>query len=120
MKRSIHNKHSVQFSKVIIAVVLIVGLIFIQESYVLAFLGHDMIAEELSKFVCTTIVATTLGYFLKSFNETKSEKAANLLEKKLNAEIENENCCCDEPVVPDLINSQSEAGEYDFPDETEN
>lgn len=99
-----------QFSKIIIMIILITGLIFIQESYILAFLGQVTIAEELSKYVATAIVGSTLGYFLKAFSETKSEKNAELLEKKLDANIRMDECesGCSAPIHT-----------YEYPEEDE-
>lgn len=48
--------------------------IWISLSYVLAFLGKEQIAESLSETVATVIIATILGYFLKSFFETREEE----------------------------------------------
>ena len=81
MKKS--DKPKVQFSKVIVMIILIAGLLFVQESYILAFFGREAIAEDLSKYVITTLIGTILGYFLKSFSETRSARNADLEDKKI-------------------------------------
>jgi len=53
---------------------MMVALIDLQLSYILAFMGRDQIAETLSSDICHTIIGIGLGYFLKSYFETKQEK----------------------------------------------
>lgn len=48
--------------------------VWITLSYVLAFFGHEQIAESLSETVATVIIATILGYLCKSFFETREEE----------------------------------------------
>lgn len=43
-------------------------------SFVLAFMGRENIAETLAITALTEIVAVCLGYFLKSYAETKEEE----------------------------------------------
>ena len=85
MKKEKKERKKIQYSKIIITVILIAGILFIQESYVLAYLGRTEIAEELSKYVTKVIIGTILGYFLKSYAETNSEKKSELAEKEFNA-----------------------------------
>ena len=43
-------------------------------SFVLAFMGRENIAETLAITALTEIVAVCLGYFIKSFSETKEQE----------------------------------------------
>ena len=70
-KRS-ENKRT--FTKRMMKAILYVALIDLQLSYILAFLGKEQIAEQLSGDICHTIIGVCLGYFLKSFFETKEEE----------------------------------------------
>ena len=54
--------------------IMCVALIDLQLSYILAFIGRDQIAENLSSDICHTIISIGLGYFLKSFVETREEE----------------------------------------------
>ncbi len=76
------KKQKVTFSKLAVKWILIVALFDLQLSYLLAFLGREQIAETLSVTVVTEIIAVMLGYFLKSFNETKEEEKVRLIEQK--------------------------------------
>lgn len=79
------KKPRLQMSKVLTALILFVALIDLQLSYILAFMGKE-IAETLSVAIVTEIVAVILGYFIKSFNETREEKRMKLE----NAKFKNE------------------------------
>jgi hypothetical protein len=70
-KRS-ENKRT--FTKRMMKAILYVALIDLQFSYVLAFLGKEQIAEQLSGDICHTIIGVCLGYFLKSYFETREEE----------------------------------------------
>lgn len=65
---------------------LIIALFDLQLSYLLAFLGREQIAETLSITVVTEIIAVMLGYFMKSFKETKEEENVRLEEEKRQAD----------------------------------
>ncbi len=54
----------------------------LQLSYLLAFLGREQIAETLSITVVTSVIAVMLGYFMKSFKETKEEEKVRLIEEQ--------------------------------------
>lgn len=54
--------------------IMMVALVDLQLSYILAFLGKEQIAETLSGDICHTIIGVCLGYFLKSFFETREEE----------------------------------------------
>ena len=53
--------------------------------YILATLGYEEIAENLSVQVVIIGVASILGYFLKSFFETKEEEKIKLEREKINS-----------------------------------
>ncbi len=61
---------------------MITALFDLQLSYLLAFLGREQIAETLSITVVTSVIAVMLGYFMKSFKETKEEEKVRLIEQK--------------------------------------
>lgn len=70
------------FSKRAVKWILITALFDLQLSYALAFLGRDQIAETLSITVVTSVIAVMLGYFMKSFKETREEEKVRLIEQK--------------------------------------
>jgi len=72
MARPRENKRT--YSKRMVKAIMMVALIDLQLSYILAFMGRDQIAETLSSDICHTIIGIGLGYFLKSYFETKQEK----------------------------------------------
>lgn len=61
---------------------MITALFDLQLSYLLAFLGREQIAETLSITVVTSVIAVMLGYFMKSFKETKEEEKVRLFKQK--------------------------------------
>lgn len=83
------KKPRLQMSKVLTALILFVALIDLQLSYILAFMGKE-IAETLSISVVTEIIAVVMGYFIKSFNETKEAERIKLEIKKNQLDRENE------------------------------
>ena len=60
-------------------------IVWITWSYILATLGYEEIAENLSVQVVVIGVASILGYFLKSFFETKEEEKIKLEREKINS-----------------------------------
>lgn len=72
MARRSENKRT--FTKRMMKAILYVALVDLQFSYVLAFLGKEQIAEQLSGDICHTIIGVCLGYFMKSYFETKEEE----------------------------------------------
>ena len=60
-------------------------IVWITWSYILATLGYEEIAENLSVQVVIIGVASILGYFLKSFFETKEEEKIKLEREKINS-----------------------------------
>lgn len=65
-KRQRELKHFEQ-SKLLATIIVIWGMAFIQQSYILAFLGKGDIASELSIQVCVTIIGSVGLYFVKAF-----------------------------------------------------
>lgn len=76
------RKKKKTFSKQAVKWILIVSMVDLQLSYFLAFLGRDQIAETLSTVVVTSVIAVMLGYFMKSFRETREEEKVRLMEQK--------------------------------------
>lgn len=87
-KKGKGKKVKLQMSKVWTAIILVVALIDLQLSYILAFMGKEEIAETLSVSIVTEIVTVVLGYFIKSFKETKEAENIKLKNEKLKFEIE--------------------------------
>ena len=67
------------FTKKWVSIIITIALIDIQVCYVLAFLGRDQIAEELSKTIVVEIIGVFFVYCVKSFFE-KKESQKNKLE----------------------------------------
>lgn len=63
-----------QYTKKWVDIILTVSLLDVQFCFVLAFLGKDQIAETLGIAIITEIVAIGLGYMLKAYFETNSQK----------------------------------------------
>jgi uncharacterized protein YacL len=82
------RKKKATFSKKAVKWILITALFDLQLSYLLAFLGREQIAETLSITVVTSVIAVMLGYFMKSFKETKEEEKVRLIEQKRESEEE--------------------------------
>ena len=81
MSRKKKNK-TVTFTKTAVKWILVLSLLDLQLSYILAFLGRVEIAEDLSSTVATAIIGVMLGYFMKSFFETKEEKKLEFEKEK--------------------------------------
>lgn len=69
------------FTKRAVMAILFVALIDLQFSYLLAFLGREQIAENLSSDITKVIIGTILGYLAKSFFETREEEWVRLEEQ---------------------------------------
>ena len=82
-KRQVSYKKWLQtFSKKAVAIILVVSLIDLQLSYILAFLGKELIAESLSSEIANVIVGVMLGYFMKALFETFFEKREERLKRE--------------------------------------
>lgn len=69
------------FTKRAVKVILFMALLDLQLSYLLAFLGREQIAENLSSDITKVIIGTILGYLAKSFFETREEEKVRLQEQ---------------------------------------
>ena len=78
-----NEKKKQTYSKKLMTVYSIFIIIWITWSYVLATLGYKEIAQDLSSNVVIVGVAAILGYFGKSFFETKEEEKIKLEKEKL-------------------------------------
>lgn len=74
------------FTKRAVMAILFVALLDLQLSYLLAFLGREQIAENLSSDITKVIIGTILGYLAKSFFETKEAEKVRLEEEWRNGE----------------------------------
>lgn len=96
------KKHKIKidtFTKAIVVFILLNAQLEIWCSYILAYLYifygtsayEAQIAQDLSIAIVTQIIAVPLGYFVKSFKETKEEKAneITMLQQGLNNEETN-------------------------------
>lgn len=61
------------YTKLLVAVIVIVALIDLQLSYVLAFLDKVQIAESLSTQICITILGTALIYMIRAYFDSRAE-----------------------------------------------
>lgn len=69
------------FTKRAVKAILFIALLDLQLSYLLAFLGREQIAENLSSDITKVIIGTILGYLAKSFFETREEEKVRLQEQ---------------------------------------
>ena len=76
MAKTRFNKKT--FTKRAVRAILFIALFDLQLTYLLAFLGREQIAETLSGNITDTIIGVMLGYFLKSFFETREEERVKL------------------------------------------
>lgn len=75
------------FTKRAVKAILFIALLDLQLSYLLAFLGREQIAENLSSDITKVVIGTILGYLAKSFFETREEEKVRL-EKEARAQEE--------------------------------
>lgn len=71
------------YTKRLVGIIVFVGLVDLQLSYILAFMDKMQIAESLSNQICVTIVGTALVYMIKSYLETKAEKRDEMIKAGL-------------------------------------
>lgn len=76
------------FTKKAVAAILVTALIDLQLSYVLAFMGKEQIAEELSSRIVEMVIGVMLGYFMKALFETFFSEREKRLNKQLDNNIE--------------------------------
>jgi hypothetical protein len=82
------------FTKKAVALILGVCLLDLQLSYVLAFMGREVIAESLSSTIAETVIGVMIGYFFKALFETFFEER----EKRLNNKTDPEDSDDETPV----------------------
>jgi hypothetical protein len=74
-KKSIINSLKFEtYTKRLVAIIVLAGLLDLQLTYVLAFMGKDQIVESLSGQICATILGTALIYMIRAYFDTKAEK----------------------------------------------
>ena len=83
-----NNGKYVTFTKRWFAIILKWGIVWVNLSYILAFLGKEQIAESLSTAAITTILGAFITYALKSFGEKKIGKEKEDDYEKVFAEID--------------------------------
>jgi uncharacterized membrane protein (DUF485 family) len=71
------------YTKRLVAIIITVGIIDLQLSYILAFLGKEQIAEKLSVQICITILGTALTYMVRAYFDTKAEKHDEMIKSGL-------------------------------------
>ena len=76
------KNNTATYTKIAVKWILAISLIDLQISYILAFLGRVEIAEDLSSTVATAVIGVMLGYFMKSFFETREEKKLEFEKEK--------------------------------------
>jgi len=79
-----------QYTKTFVTAITIISVIWISISYLMGIYalmayGTTDLLSDLSKQVCVTILGVSLGYFLKSYFETYSEKKQDLAKEKFEA-----------------------------------
>lgn len=76
------NRRFRTFTKRAVKAILFIALLDLQLSYLLAFLGREQIAENLSSDITKVIIGTILGYLAKAFFETKEAEKVRLHEEE--------------------------------------
>lgn len=76
------------FTKLWVTVLLFVGIIDLQLSYLLAFLGKTEIAESLSIAVVTEILGVSVAYIIRAHFDTRQERKQELNNHMFDAELE--------------------------------
>lgn len=71
------------FTKKWVGRLMYIAVIDLQLSYLLAFLGREQIAEELSRTIVLEIIGVMLGYFGKSYFETREQEKVRLREDEV-------------------------------------
>ena len=77
----------VNFTKLMVMTYSIAVIVWVTWSYVLASIGKEQIAEELSGNVVTVAIPLILGYLLKAYFETHSEEHNKLIREQWKHEL---------------------------------
>ena len=67
------------YTKRLVGIIIFIGIVDLQFSYILAYLGKEQIAESLSVQVCLTILGTALVYMIRAYFDTKAEKRDEMI-----------------------------------------
>lgn len=82
------QKKFVTFTKTWVPFILINAVIWVYLSYILAYLGREQIAENLSTQAIVSIISTISVYLIKSYLEKKIGKEKENYENQLETEID--------------------------------
>jgi hypothetical protein len=72
-----NKKPKIEFTKLLVAIVNIFGILWVEQSYILAFMGYDSNSEVTVTIVSALLGVVNSGYFLKSFGEKNSMNKFN-------------------------------------------
>lgn len=77
------------YTKIFVTVVTAISMIDLQLCFIMPFVGAS-VPETLAVALVTEILGVSLGYFLKSYSETREVKRNELEERKLDSSQENQ------------------------------
>lgn len=78
------------YTKRLVGIITIVGLVDLQLSYILAFMDKIQIAETLSGQICTTILGTAFIYMIRAYFDSRAEygnKVNDNMRKQIESDI---------------------------------
>ena len=97
--KKITEAKKMQFSKKWLTIIMVCSIFWITFSYILAFMDKAEIAQELSDGIVKVVIAALLGYFLKSFFETREEEKNKIKYKEMEIMNTMEPDACGDPDV---------------------
>lgn len=65
------RKTYIQYTKKAMTAILAAAFIYIEQSYILSFMGREVTNEELSKMIAEIVLGSFVAYCLKAFFEKK-------------------------------------------------
>lgn len=86
-EREITDAQKLTYTKRMVTALLIIGLIDLQFTYLLSFLGRESV-QDLSIAIVTYILGVAITYMVKSFFGKKEEEKTRLEEKELDFNLE--------------------------------
>lgn len=86
-ERKITDAQKLTYTKRMVTALLIIGLIDLQFTYLLSFLGRESV-QDLSIAIVTYILGVAITYMVKSFFGKKEEEKTRLEEKELDFNLE--------------------------------
>lgn len=86
-EREITEMQKLTYTKRMVTALLIIGLIDLQFTYLLSFLGRESV-QDLSIAIVTYILGVAIAYMVKSFFGKKEEEKTRLEEKELDFNLE--------------------------------